>query len=294
MDQPNHSYIQPMLDWLSQRKEGWRARFVRGRTTAFLFEFLSFGIKQAWACFFGGIFIATLIGTYLYYPKTVALARYDFLVVIAIFIQAMLLWLRLESLEEAKVIFLFHVVGTIMEIFKTSMGSWVYPEASLLRIGGVPLFSGFMYACVGSYIARVWRIMDFHFENYPPLWLSWILAVAIYINFFSHHYMFDCRWIILVAVVWAYGRCNIHFRIDKVYRKMPLVVGFFLVALFIWFAENIATFTRAWTYPDQAAGWHPVGLAKLSAWYLLMIVSFVLVSTINSPKQKVAKSGSQG
>jgi len=38
-----------------------------------------------------------------------------------------------------------------------------------LRIMGVPLFSGFMYACVGSYMARVWRIFDFRFDRFPPL-----------------------------------------------------------------------------------------------------------------------------
>jgi uncharacterized membrane protein YoaT (DUF817 family) len=47
----------------------------------------------------------------------------------------------------------------------------VYPEPSLLRIGGVPLFSGFMYAAVGSYIARVWRICDYSLRTLPaPLW----------------------------------------------------------------------------------------------------------------------------
>ena len=36
-------------------------------------------------------------------------------------------------ISEAKVILLFHVTGTVMEIFKTSVGSWIYPEAALLR-----------------------------------------------------------------------------------------------------------------------------------------------------------------
>jgi uncharacterized membrane protein YoaT (DUF817 family) len=29
-------------------------------------------------------------------------------------------------------------------------------------------------------------------------------------------------------------------------RWIPLIVGFFLVAAFIWLAENIATFSHAW------------------------------------------------
>ena len=43
---------------------------------------------------------------------------------------------------------MFHLVGTVMELFKTHAGSWVYPEASVLHIGAVPLFSGFIGAAV--------------------------------------------------------------------------------------------------------------------------------------------------
>jgi len=64
---------------------------------------------------------------------------------------------------------------------------------------------------------------------------------------------------------------------------MPLIIGLGLVALFIWFAENIGTFARAWTYPGQEAGWHMVSIAKLGSWFLLMIISFVLVTTIHRP-----------
>src|SRR3546814_3488698 len=87
---------------------------------------------------------------------------------------------RLETPKEALVILIFHFVGTVMELFKTAAGSWQYPEASVLHIGAVPLFSGFMYAAVGSYIARVWRIFDFRYSGYPPIWTSYALAAAIY------------------------------------------------------------------------------------------------------------------
>lgn len=61
---------------------------------------------------------------------------------------------------------------------------------------------------------------------------------------------------------------------------MPLLVGFLLVALFLWFAENIATFANAWNYLEQRDGWQSVPLGKLGSWFLLMIVSFVLVSLV--------------
>jgi uncharacterized membrane protein YoaT (DUF817 family) len=65
---------------------------------------------------------------------------------------------------------------------------------------------------------------------------------------------------------------------------MPLLLGFLLVALFIWIAENVGTWSRAWIYPRQANGWTPVSISKLGAWYLLMIISFVLVSFVHTPR----------
>ena len=74
-----------------------------------------------------------------------------------------------------------------MEIFKTQAGSWIYPEPNFFRIGGVPLFSGFMYACIGSYLCRAWRLFDFEFSHHPRRLGLAALSVAIYLNFFSHH-----------------------------------------------------------------------------------------------------------
>jgi uncharacterized membrane protein YoaT (DUF817 family) len=270
-----------MEAWLHARREAWRAAFVRGKLTGFLFEFVSFGVKQAWSCLFGGLMLALLLGTFLFYPADVPLARYDFLTLAALAIQAAMLATKLETWEEARVILVFHVVGTIMEIFKTQMGSWIYPEESLLRIAGVPLFSGFMYAAVGSFIARSWRIMDFRFVRFPPIWIQVALAVAVYVNFFTHHWLPDIRLGLFVASVVIYGPCMLYYRPDVKERPMPLLLGLVLVALFIWFAENLGTFARAWVYPGQEGGWHPVSLEKLGSWYLLMLISFVLVAAVH-------------
>ncbi|WP_417486391.1 DUF817 domain-containing protein [Maricaulis sp.] len=266
--------------FLHARHAALRAWFVRGPWSRGVFEFVIFGFKQAWACLFGGLMLAMLVASFLWYPTDAALARYDAITIFAILIQLTLLVTRLETLEEAKVIAIFHVVGTVMEIFKTAAGSWVYPEESVLCIAGVPLFSGFMYAAVGSYLARVWRIFEFRFDRFPNLWLQFALATAVYINFFTHHYGPDMRLLLFVAAVAIYGRCVVWFRPDEAHRPMPLVIGFLLVALFIWFAENLGTFARAWSYPGQEEDWHMVSWAKLGSWYLLMIISFVLVAAV--------------
>jgi uncharacterized membrane protein YoaT (DUF817 family) len=243
-----------------------------------------FGFKQGWACLFGGLMLALLIGTHLFYPANAPLARYDFLTLSAIIIQVAMLGFRLETWDEAKVILAFHVVGTVMELFKTAHGSWIYPGEAVLRIGHVPLFSGFMYASVGSYIARVWRIFDFRFDHFPRRRWIVLIATAIYINFFAHHWLPDARIPIFVAVLALFWRTRVWFRPLRTYRHMPLLIGFFLVAAFIWLAENIGTASNAWMYPNQRDGWHLVGPAKLGAWYLLMIISFALVSLVQPPR----------
>lgn len=228
--------------------------------------------------------LALLLGTHLFYPPDARLARSDFLTLSAVAIQIGMIAFRLESWREVKVIAVFHVVGTVMELFKTSAGSWAYPERGVLHIGAVPLFSGFMYAAVGSYIARIWRIFDIRFTQYPPRWATVALAVAIYVNFFAHHWLPDIRLALFAATALLFGRTRFYFTPFRTARWMPALLGFLLVALFIWFAENIGTFAHAWTYPDQRDGWQMVSLAKLGSWYLLMIISVVLVSLVHPPR----------
>ena len=250
-----------------------------------MFEFVMFGIKQAWACLYGGAMLALLILTMLFWPKEGAvLSRFDFLFLAAIALQVLLVALKLERLEEVKVIAIFHVVGTIMELFKTHMGSWTYPGDAFFKIGGVPLFTGFMYACVGSYIARITRLMDLRFSHYPPIWTTWVLAIGAYVNFFTHHFGPDIRVGLYLLSILIFARTRVYFTPDQKARWMPMLIGFLLVSLFIWFAENIGTFTNTWIYPHQKGGWHMVPFSKMGAWYLLMLLSFVLVTHVHPPK----------
>lgn len=251
-----------------------------------LWEFLWFGLKQAYACLFGGFLLLLVLLTRWHYPWPELLPRYDFLFLAALAFQVLLLLTRLETLREAWVIVLFHGVAMGMEVFKTSsqIASWSYPEPFVLGVGHVPLFAGFMYSAVGSYLARVWRIFDFRFSQFPPRPAVALLALLIYANFFTHHWIWDGRWLLLLASWLLFGRVWIGYRIDQVHRRMPLVLGFFLVALFIWLAENLATYAHIWVYPSQSLHWHPVAWSKWLAWYLLMLISFVLVTWVHRPQ----------
>lgn len=278
------SRVDETLEQVLPQVERWLDRVLPSRVTQALVEFLVFGIKQAWACLFGGLLLFGMIATRYIYPEDLALARYDFLVIYAVAIQTVFLITRLERPSEALVILIFHVVGTAMEVFKTDAGSWTYPEENLLRIGGVPLFSGFMYAAVGSYFARASRVFEFRWQAYPAIWMTGLLAIGIYANFFSHHFTWDLRYILFAGTGILFWRTQVHYRVWRWRHQMPLLVGFFLVSVFIWIAENIATFTAIWLYPGQEAGWHMVSLQKLGSWYLLMIISWVLVTLVHRPQ----------
>ena len=269
------------------------ARLPRGSLADGAIEFLVFGLKQAWACLFGGLMLAMILATRLWWPD-IGLARYDLWFIAALVIQTGMLVFRLETLDEAKVILIFHVVGTGMELFKTAAGSWIYPEDAIFRLGGVPLFSGFMYASVGSYLARISRIFDMRYTGYPPLPATVLLAAAIYVNFFAHHFVLDMRYVLFAATALLFLRTTVHYRVFRFRHRMPLLLGFLLVALFIWFAENIGTWSRAWLYPGQSEAWTPVSIQKIGAWYLLMIISFVLVTLVHRPPPEPPELDSSG
>lgn len=247
---------------------------------------LSFVIKLGWAAVFGGLMLLAIIVTR--YVELPWLARADWLFLWAVAVQLVLLLTKLEKPHEVITIFVFHLVGLGMEIFKTSntIGSWQYLSVGFFHAGNVPLYSGFMYASVGSFIARAWRVLDLKYTNSPRKLHSLLLAVAIYINFFTHHYIFDFRWLLLALMALLYWRCDIHYRINQRQHHMPFLLSAFLSAFFIWVAENIGTFTQSWLYPSQRQHWHVVSLQKLSAWLLLMYISFVLIDILHYLRQK--------
>ena len=252
---------------------------------AVLIECAVFVLKQAWACVFGALLLGAIVAARLWYPDDAPLARNDALTIAAVVIQLGMLVFRLESGRELWVIVLFHITGTAMELFKTDVGSWAYEGEGVLRIGAVPLFSGFMYAAVGSYMVRVYRLHDLRFARYPARLATTVVAVAIYANFFSHHFLPDARWVLLAAVVLLWARTVMHFRVWRARLRARLLLVFGGVALFIWIAENIATWAGAWLYPHQEAGWELVSPQKLVSWFLLMIISVVMVTWVYPPRE---------
>ncbi len=244
-------------------------------------EFFIFIKKQASASLFGALILFFLvISKYIEIP---GILRYDLLFIIAVIIQIILILTRFEHPKEVLVIIIFHITAMIMEIFKTSpeVGAWAYPEPAFFAIAAVPLFTGFMYSSVGSYIARSWRINNFRFENLPSRGVLAAIGILIYANFFTNHYVYDIRYIIFGLLIIIFWKTKFYSTLTdkRTFQIHPLITTGFM-ALFVWLAEQVGTFARAWIYPHQATGWHPVAFHMFTSWYLLIIFSFVIISLI--------------
>lgn len=245
---------------------------------------LYFGYIQAKSCLFPVvIFITLAITTMVDIPF---MARYDFILLICLMTQLLMLLFRYETFDELKVIAVFHLIGLALEIYKVHMGSWSYPEEALSKVYGVPLYSGFMYASVASYMCQAWRRLDLKLTGWPPTWSVGILSAAIYFNFFTHHYIYDFRWVLKAATLILFIRTAVWFTVNERTFKMPLALSFVLIGFFIWIAENIATFFGAWRYPNQQDQWEIVHIGKISSWLLLVIVSFMIVAMLKHIKEK--------
>lgn len=246
----------------------------------FVVEFLLFGIKEARACLFAGLFFVSIFLV----PRTglIGIPRYDVLLIIALAIQIWMVWGKLETVDELKAICLFHIVGFALEVFKTSgaIQSWSYPDFAYTKVFGVPLFSGFMYAAVGSYIIQAWRLFDLRIRHHPPYWMAILVALAIYLNFFTHHYIGDYRWYLAALAIGLYARTTVLFRPFDRDRQMPMLLAFILIGFFIWVAENISTFFAIWHYPNQLGAWSTVHLGKWSSWTLLVMMTFTIVASL--------------
>lgn len=213
--------------------------------------------------------------------------RYDFMLIGCITIQIVLFVLKIETWDEVLVICVFHLLGLIMELFKVHIGSWAYPEHAITKFFGVPLYSGFMYASVASYMCQAWRRFNLKLYNWPEHRIARVIGALIYLNFFSNHFITDVRYLIGLLILFFFRKAIVKFHIENKAYKMPVILSFLLIGFFIWLAENIATRLGAWKYAYQHRTWAMVNYQKISSWAFLVIVSFIIITELKHLKKKI-------
>lgn len=238
-------------------------------------EFGTFFLKQVQASIFALFVFAMLAVSHF----VRGIPRYDFMLIACLAMQIYMIRSGLETKKELIAVCAFHGVGLLLELYKVNRGSWSYPEFAYTKISNVPLYSGFMYASVASYVFQAYRVFNLEFSKMPKKAWALLGVGLIYVNFFTSKTFGDNRvWIIICLFLlfmpsWAHFTCK-----DKRFR-MPLPISFGLIGFFVWVGENLCTYLGAWLYPHQLDGWEMVQASKIVSWSMMVMVAFVLIWT---------------
>ncbi len=238
--------------------------------------FTDFVWTQTQACTFAFSLVGLLVFT-----KFVPLpwmARYDWMFLFCIAIQLLMVKMKLETWKDAAVVGVFHLLGTGMEVYKVAQGSWSYPEPAVLMVQGVPLYAGFMYGSVASYMCLAWKKMQLRASDWPSTPTAMTIGLLIYLQFYFPIWHLGARFVMMAIVVGVFWRARVHFDCAGQRWQMPMPVAFFLIGAMIYVAENVGTLVGAWRYPYQSQGWVIVHPTKMLAWTLLMTVSLIVVA----------------
>ena len=112
------------------------------------------------------------------------------------------------------------------------------------------------------------------------------LAVLSYLNFMTKFFIPDYRMVLFVWSIIIFWKTKLYFQLQQHQFKVPMLPVLLVLAFLIWIAENISTFYKIWLYPSQVDAWHMVGWGKLGSWYLLLLLSLVLVLKILGVRDK--------
>lgn len=238
-------------------------------------EFGAFAWKQVQASVFA-IFVFGMLAVSHWQH---VLPRYDFMLVSCLAMQVFMVWSKLETKKELVAVTAFHAIGLILELYKVNRGSWSYPEFAYTKIANVPLYSGFMYASVASYVFQAYRVFGLEFTRMPKK--AWVLVgvALIYLNFFTARTFGDNRIWIILSLLALFLPSQAHFTCQTKRFRMPLALSFGLIGFFVWVGENLCTYLGAWLYPHQLDGWEMVGAGKIVSWSMMVMVAFALIWT---------------
>ncbi|MEO0343657.1 MAG: DUF817 family protein [Pseudomonadota bacterium] len=228
---------------------------------------------QICAAWFGIAFLVAIAGSAAIWQEDWALARNDALFGVGVALVLLVFMLGVNrGFDAVPMVFVF-ALGIGLELQKTGIGAWAYADDGTLMLGAKPLFVGFMYASVASYVIRALRLKGLQVLHLP----HWGWAALGGIVLYGAYFLALPFWGRPVLILWAgllYHRARVQSPSGS-WLPVPVALGF--AALLLWVAENVGTMSGTWTYSGQSAG-ELVSLSKIGAWFVLLTVIFSVVT----------------
>ena len=221
---------------------------------------------------FGAVFVVAILASAALWNADWAVARTDALFVFGVLGLVAMFALGWNALGDALPIGAVFLAGVVLEWQRTGAGAWAYEAGGVLQFGQKPLFVGFMYAAVGSYIIRSLRLKALMVTGMPAIWIGLGAGAVIYGSYFLSLPSW-VRPLLLTFVVIVFSGARVRSPSGS-WLYVPVALA--MAAVLLWVAENVGTFTGTWSYPGQGA-YEFVSLSKIGAWFLLLNVCFLLV-----------------
>ena len=240
-------------------------------------SWISWGLDQIWwqirAAWFGIAFLMAIVAASVIWGSDWAVARTDALFVVGVALAGLVFALGVNRLQDALPMGIVFLLGIGLELQKTGIGAWAYADGGVLMLGEKPLFVGFMYAAVASYVIRSLRLKGLRVVRLPHWAVALGFSAVIYGAFFVPVPVWVRPMLLLLAVL-AFNRARV---VAPSGSWLPVPMALAMAALLLWVAENVGTFTGTWTYRGQGPG-ELVTYSKIGAWFLLLNVVFWVVT----------------
>ena len=66
------------------------------------------------------------------------------------------------------------------------------------------------FVFIGNYEdSRAFVFLKLTYENFPPHYHLWTLAILIYLNFFTHHFFYDIRYLLFIYALVVFWKTKI-------------------------------------------------------------------------------------
>lgn len=224
----------------------------------------------------GGYVLLLIGGLLAAHLVPLPVAQYDAVLVYCVIVTVVAGSLGWLTRRELIAMLAGYVTVMALAIVAVTQGERSYPLDGWAEIGGVPLLAGFGGAAVVAYVCRLWRLLAIEVEHFQSVTAS-AVAVLIYANFISRHWLLDIRALLAPLLLVVLRRCWVTFTLTGRRRRIPAALGYLATVLPLWALERLCA-----VLVGDGWLWSTIPVGSGGSWALLVAAAFLAVTFLKS------------